>query len=490
MLRTMFVIVAAAAAWAAINSVRFVLDSSHAYRAESAWLIFAAVLVASGLAQRALRHVVATPQSGVTAWQAGAFVGLSLMLYLPIIGIGLLSDDFVLLEQVRHHELINRSWGFVRPLPLAIWWLVDQIGSTNLTPALLHVLNVALHGLNAWLVLMVARRFGLAHRTAVVSALLFLALPFNVEAVTWTSGVFDICMTTCALTAVVIATDAGKSRTARLGVVTILTGAAIASKETGIALPMLLLLTAVFTEGAEREHAIWCGVASGIVVGVYVAARLVFAPPSAVFPEAVLIKNKLLTRPFGALGVGIHHDVLQSSSLIGITLVLGWVALAVRAARRWNAQVFSITTLGVLWVLISVAPLWTLFFVTDTLEGSRYLYLASTVWAIAVVTLIANSTNLTRLTLASAAVIVIACAAIVILEQRPWREAAVVRNQVIDAWRAMPGDCDPRRASGLLDSVRGAYVFRNGFAEAVAGRVDDTKPCSAHWNGVMFTVEP
>jgi hypothetical protein len=188
--------------------------------------------------------------------------------------------------------------------------------------------------------------------------------------------------------------------------------------------------------------------------------------------------------------LGIHRDVLQSSSLIGIALVFGWVARAARAARRWNAQVFSVTTLGVLWVLISVAPLWTLFFVTDTLEGSRYLYLASTVWAIAVVTLIANSTNLTRLTLSSAAACVVVCAAIVILEQRPWREAAVVRNQVIDAWRAMPGDCDPRRASGLPDTVRGAYVFRNGFAEAVAGRVDDTKSCSAHWNGAIFTVEP
>ena len=272
--------------------------------------------------QRAV-HSAPTQQTRSRAWQAVAFVGLSLVLYSRVIGIGLLSDDFVLLEQARHSELINRSWGFVRPLPLAIWWMIDRLAPTDLTAAALHAFNVALHGVNAWLVVVVAARFGIPRRAAAISGLLFLAWPFNVEAVTWAAGIFDICVTTFALSAVLIAADAAKSRPARLALVSVLTAAAIASKETGIAMPALLLLTAAFVGGAERKSVAWCAVAAGLVVAVYIAARLVFAPPPDLFTDAVLIKNKLLTRPFGALGLGIHRDLMQLSPAIGITLAVG-----------------------------------------------------------------------------------------------------------------------------------------------------------------------
>jgi hypothetical protein len=203
-----------------------------------------------------------------------------------------------------------------------------------------------------------------------------------------------------------------------------------------------------------------------------------------------LIKNKLLTRPFGALAFGLHQDILQFRP-IGVLLAVGWAWLLARAARKWDAQVFGVTAVAVGWVLISVAPLWTFFFVTDTLEGSRYVYLGSSFWSIAVVTLIANDTKLNRITFISATAIVLGCAAIVIVEQSPWREAAALRDRVTTAWRGVPAECDPRLATGLPDSVRGAYVFRNGFTESVTRPAAIySESCKPYWAGGAFLLEP
>jgi hypothetical protein len=487
MLRVMFVLVAAAAAWAVWNGVLFSIDATKAHRAETAWLIFAALLIASGLVRR---QYAATPYRPPIwyRWPALLCIGASLVLYSSILGIGLLSDDFVLLHQARDGDLIDRSWTFVRPLPLAIWAMLDRLGPAS-APFSLHVLNVALHGLNAWLVFVIALRFDLSRNVAAVAAALFLAWPFNVEAVTWASGIFDVGMTACVLAAAALTIETAAASRFRIAMVAVLAIGAVLSKETGVALPLLLVLLAGFSRVERRTRMRPFVIAAAVVVAAYLAARFTLVPPRSGYPAVVVMKHELLTRPFAALGLGIHRDLLNRLTWIPAALALAWSALFVRAARAWDAGVFRITITAAMWVLLSVAPLWTLFFVTDTLEGSRYLYLGSSLWAIAVAALIANATVFNRATFAAAGAVVALCVGVTLLHQRPWREAAAVRDAVVAGWAAVPQDCDPGRASDVPDSIRGAYVFRNGFAEAVAdeGR-HYSESCQTRWSGRAFSV--
>ena len=72
------------------------------------------------------------------------------------------------------------------------------LGDTG-SPIALHVLSIVLHGANAALVSMLARRIDLQAAAAVAAGLLFLTFPWNVEAVVWPAAMPDLLATTCAL---------------------------------------------------------------------------------------------------------------------------------------------------------------------------------------------------------------------------------------------------------------------------------------------------
>lgn len=78
---------------------------------------------------------------------------------------------------------------------------------------------------------------------------------------------------------------------------------------------------------------------------------------------------------------------------------------------------------------------------------------------------------------------------------QPWQDASALRDRVIAAYAAESALCEPLGVSGLPDTNDGAYVFRNGFREAVGladrneGASDRSRPpCSLEWTGDRFTV--
>ena len=73
-------------------------------------------------------------------------------------GVGLLSDDFVLLTRVANGAMSTGN-EFVRPLPLALWSVVIEL--TGEMAEALHLLNVVLHGVNAALIVELALALGM-----------------------------------------------------------------------------------------------------------------------------------------------------------------------------------------------------------------------------------------------------------------------------------------------------------------------------------------
>ena len=126
--------------------------------------------------------------------------------------------------------------------------------------------------------------------------------------------------------------------------------------------------------------------------------------------------------------------------------------------------------IGPLIVLAGMLPLWTFFFIDDDLQGSRYVYLPLVGWVLFLADLIAGYRVVwaRRAIAAMVAVLVIGSGWAVRAHMRPWIEAAQVRDVVLRraAARLAERPCDYPEFTNLPDSVKGAFVFRNGFPEA------------------------
>ena len=482
------VMLVVAAAWAASNGLWFAADASRRYRAEAAWFAFAAVLIAVAawaIAER--RYAMAKPHPSSLRESLPALAGLLLMalaLYWPMLPLGLLSDDFVLLSRAQSGLLLDRSWEFVRPLPLALWRIANA-------PPALHALNIALHGVNAWLTAIVAMRFGLTRIAALLAGLLFVALPSSVEAVAWAAGIFDVLLATLILAACVVTTTMTPG-TRRTVLTALLTAAALATKETAVVTPAILVIASLGTSQRMR-HALAPIACSAIVVALYMAVRIsagfASTPPAADISGYVL--KELVSRPFATLGLPFHVELLRSYRWIAYVFAVLWPLLFVLSASQWRSdRAAAIRVLAcAAWILVSILPLATMLFIADDLQGSRYLYLGSAAFSIMLLALVSNMDQMVQMLVAISLIALFAVATR--SHQSAWIAAAHERDRVLAAFRDGHIDCAAAQVGGLPDHVQGAYVFRNGFNEAVrriTPPAEAQAPCALRWDGERFTV--
>src|SRR5690606_1128854 len=145
--RALRALVIAAVAYLAVLLVRFFYPPHvERFRVESGFIIFVAAAVAlvlarPGAVRRGLK--AARPAGGV-------FLGVTLLLYWPALGVGLLSDDFVIADfTVQGRWIYGLDVAFARPVIPAVWSILLSAPAPELA---LHALNLGLHALNATLV--------------------------------------------------------------------------------------------------------------------------------------------------------------------------------------------------------------------------------------------------------------------------------------------------------------------------------------------------
>jgi hypothetical protein len=480
-------------AWALWNGVGYALNPATRYRAEAAWFIFSVILLVSGAALRTPATIVTSvddrrlPSLGIL----GGLVALSFVLYARSLGLGLLSDDFVLLDRARQSRLIDSQWEYVRPLPLASWRVLVGIIAADHLPTALHALNIAIHAINGWLVFRVSRAFAVSDFTAGAGAALFVVAPYHVEPVTWVSGIFDVSCTLFVLcAALTIIRRSGLL--AHVGVA-LLTVLAISCKETAVATPLLLAILIPVVPRDRRRDALISVAVSGMVVVAYSLWRitLMSTSPLPEAPSGYALKE-IVSRPFGVLGFGIHRKLLDMVPALGIALAIFWPVLFIRSAYTWTVNRASYIRLGIAvsWVLASVLPLFWMLFVGDDLQGSRYLYLGSTVWTLAVAAaLLDRSAPAMRLATGVMVVLVIGSFVITWRQQESWLAAAAARDRLLEALQHESGRCASMRVEGAPDHVDGAYVFRNGLEEAVntLALTASEAECRFLWDGRQLT---
>jgi len=406
---------------------------------------------------------------------AVALIGGAFALYQPALRIGLLSDDYALLMWARRLELAPRDWGQIRPLPILAWWLLAQITAVSRTPAALHAFNVLLHGVNAFLVWALARRLTSARGSALAAGALFLAMPVSVEPVAWGSGVFDVMLTTFTLLLALVVTRRAELDAADQGLGLLLAVAMMGAKETGVvAAPLVLLLSWTRWSRLSRS-AIVLATAQALLAAAYTGVReLTDRLDHRLVPRVDAAGVQRLASGLArAFVVPLHGDIIAAHPVAAVAtgiFVIGTIVSWLVRCRRASAS-RRIAVLALAGTLVCVAPAIRLFGISPDLQGTRYVYLASAWWSIALGAALLEGWQVRRTegVAAVAAVVAIGAAALVTrMHLQPWTAARVARDRVLLQLISVPPTCRQVAASGVPDNVAGAYVFRNGLNEALA----------------------
>jgi hypothetical protein len=481
------------------QSWSYYFSHSPRYRVESAAIAFVLVGLAIVVSRPGRSsHKDPKPEPVRLPWLP-LFLLAAAAVYGPALDLGLLSDDFVLRNAATSPTLGIGSGWFVRPIPLVLWRLLLGI-TTSEVP--FHLVNLLLHGLNAFLVAALGTSLGLRRTASLAGGALFLTFPASPEAVAWASGIQDVLMTTAALSAVLLAQRDPLTRVQIfLACAALVVG--LGSKETAICIPVLIVLCRTHArEVRSTDAALYLSVFG--ILAAYGAIRLSMGIGSGylVAPSRYFLKQ-LLTLAFGTLVAPWRWPSPPPADILGFIAVAGFcslLAVALLTLRRGDAAFSRAARLAV-WVCTAVAPVFTYFFVSPTLEGSRYVYLASAGWALLVADLIWWASDFAeRATpwpgLALAAIVTVSSTFVLRGELRTWQRASQLRDVVLAEARRSIGaaDCWDVVFLDVPDSVEGAYVFRNGLREAVGGGQGQTKPagvtCALQWDGERFVRQP
>jgi hypothetical protein len=486
----LLVLIGALATRAVWLAWQYYFDAGPRYRLESATIALVIVgLVVAAMRRDDSRTDESTP-APLPIWWLPLFAVAGVALYARAIGLGLLSDDYGLRTMAQSGSLSYGAGWFFRPVPLLVWrGLLAMVD----TPAALHLLNLFLHGANAYLTGALGIAMGMQREHALGAAALFLAFPALPEAVAWTAGIQDVLMTTMALAAVVASARASAGGQ-RIAVVCVLLVLGLLSKETAICIPALIALCWLTPSRASGDARLYGALL--LVTIVYLAIRLpmgigqdYLATPSRYFFKQVLVVA------FGTLATPWRDPASAFDRTVAFITVCVLVLALVHTFLTWSRtdrRLHRDIRLA-LWVLASIAPVFTFFFVGPNLEGSRYLYLAAGAWSLVVVDLIASVTDRSKGRLLAFGVVMAAIVLVFVVsvqrELGVWQRAADLRDRVVtQAGAAMTeAGCLSPSFANLPDSVDGAYVFRNGFSEALGLPPPDARPgCAFAWTGDQF----
>ena len=168
------------------------------------------------------------------------FFAASLLLYSETLNAYVLSDDFNLIELAITSGFYSGWGGFVRPL-IAVSQFVDA-SFWGLNATGYQVTNVALHALNATLVVVLALRLTGGMIAGLMGGFVFLAQRCHSASVSWISGRTDLIATSFMLLRLVLHLRSEEIDARRTRVLALIAAAlALLSKESAVVLPAVVV---------------------------------------------------------------------------------------------------------------------------------------------------------------------------------------------------------------------------------------------------------
>jgi hypothetical protein len=314
--------------------------------------------------------------------------------------------------------------------------------------------------------------------------------------------VFDVVVTLFVLVAAIVWMRCRPSLLRTIAIV-LCSVAGLLSKESAVVIPALLALMTMLTAASERRGlrelaGPWILTASTICAVLFL--RALWRSTALVghldnLPGDRRQWKDMIVRPFAALAVPIRTEggLSLEAYLVGLAVLVVSAALLLRiwaghsGGSSAEAGQFAALTVGVGWVAISAAPLLLQFYVSPTLQGSRYLYLPAVGFSLVISASLAGRPR--RVVVPAVGILILLFVYVGALrnERHIWRQAARTRDAVLAQAEASVKAVRCRTLEVLdpPDSFRGAFVFREGIAEALSGLPydPDGASCVARWDG-------
>ena len=407
-------------------------------------------------------------------WLPGlALVALACISFLPVVWSSFVSDDLLLVHNLRHAHGIGWAFGrndageagaaghFYRP-----FWTLWNLGLFRLFGAsavAFHLGNLLLYAVVVLEVWVLAARLADPWR-AWIAAAAFAVYPRHGESVAWVSGNTDLTAVAAGLGALLCATARWPLWARALGA-GLLTAVATLCKEIAFVLPVLALLL-FWRRGARREDLLIPGTMLAVEAGTF-AARWIelggFGGYSG-YPWT----------PLRAVGVAASYAIaaLTPPSVetfrYPVVLSLPVLILALATWRAWRRS-DRLVVVGLAWFGISILPLLNLAVDLNNANGERLMLLASVGLALALAGLVPPA----RASGALGAALAVGLA-LSLYSSFDWIHAGRISNRVVgQAERLGPANGELI----LLDApenYRTAHVFTGGdLGEALSDRNAD-----------------
>ncbi|MBS1717020.1 MAG: glycosyltransferase family 39 protein [Armatimonadetes bacterium] len=236
----------------------------------------------------------------VKKWGPLAVLAITLLLYIPILKVPLISDDYGLVIQVIRNGPFSLWFGqntaqpgFVRPLiGLSLWINARQAGATE--PFFYHLTNVLFHLACTWLVIAIGQAIGRLVKRDLTYSSIAAGLFFGIgchhpEAVTWISGRTDVIAGAFGLGSVLAFLKAIETEDRRFAWGSaVLMGLALLCKESVLTLPIALTAAGFMLTGRK--------------------GALQSLPILGVFALYLVLRVSLIHTLIGGYGEGIHTD--------------------------------------------------------------------------------------------------------------------------------------------------------------------------------------
>lgn len=384
---------------------------------------------------------------------------LTAAVYLPALGFGFVCDDQgQIVDSQAHYSwselpsfFTQDVWHYVHTVasnyyrPAFLFWVMANSKLLGLNTTLWHASAIALHLAVTLLVYLIGLRLTRNVGVSSAAALLFGVHPVHVEVVAWLSAATESLFALFSLGAILC-----QLYGRRIAAVLLFAGALL-SKETAMALPLLLAACDWLfpgDPGDQRRHRIGKAMSTiAMCLGVellYAAARIhalgSFLPPSttwtprmvaATAPGVVLLYLRQLLVPFQySLFYGAGASASLSRAIGPAIIVVLGAAVLVWIASRSKVYAFCALLLA-----IPMLPALNLTaFTTFDFEHDRYLYLSSAglclIAAMAAAKLMAKWPALVRLALLGA--VVVWLAGVNVLSSGYWADNTTLYTHTLD----------------------------------------------------------
>lgn len=411
------------------------------------------------------------------------FVSIGIAAYWQIMPTFFVADDFAYLDAIQNAQspfvafeaLAGR---YFRPLVVFVYYINYQLSGLN--PWSYHLSVVLFNAICAWLVFLFAMELEreVGRVTPFLAGLLFVTFGGHAEAVTWIGGMADPLVTLWALVALLSfmrALKATRPAKCLCGAWTAL-ALGLLSKESAAIIPGLFVCLTVLREDRSSTRAwrtLWWALGgSAFIWLIYLWLRweaLGFAHVNlqglGTNSNVLQMGRAFVLRSFIPQGA-VLSSVFNHHLDVWLILPAG-LMLSLRVARpQWRPLVSHGLCLGA-----ALAPILPLSIAVATPESERLVYMASAFASLLLVSFLGAAIRHKT----TVAVIVLLCAvgnvASLVRINRHWQEASAITRSALTSF----GDIMRRygrigRAVYVLnvpDNVRGAYVFRRGFHEAL-----------------------